>query len=255
METLALVLIALSVVVVLGLAALIAVLVGVGRQESRTRAQQREDLDAASRSRALAESDVALLRTDLSLLTTQVTDLAEDDTIVARLQGLSEEVDALSLRLTHAGEPADVTAVTKGLADTREALGVISAELAGESGIVNKPPCFFNPNHGPSSTVVAWTDEAGKNVRVPSCDADANRLRSGAAPYARTVSVEGERLPWWDAGSSVRPWARGWYHLWLTTEAAQEQATLFASLAPTDGSGRNITAVAPEAPARRAEAS
>ena len=67
-------------------------------------------------------------------------------------------------------------------------------------------------------------------MRVPCCAADAERLRSGAAPYSRTVAHEGVRVPWWEAGPTVRPWALGWFADMGAGAAKTDLARSFPSL-------------------------
>lgn len=207
-------------VLALAVLALATVLASFRRQEQRARSAERLALDAAHRSRALASSDLALLRTDLTLLGAQVGEYAEGDPEFAgplqeRIETLVAAVDELGDALTAAEEPEDIQAATAAMADVRQQLAVLSARLADEPPPAPRPPCFFNPNHGPSATVVLWTGEDNQTVRVPCCASDAERLRSGAAPYSRTVPRGGVRVPWWEAGSSVRPWALGWFERWL----------------------------------------
>ena len=39
-----------------------------------------------------------------------------------------------------------------------------------------RPPCFFNPAHGPSSQNVEWAPPGGVARDVPACPADAERV-------------------------------------------------------------------------------
>ena len=45
-----------------------------------------------------------------------------------------------------------------------------------------RPPCFFNPAHGPSAVDVDWAPPGGQQRQIPVCPADADRLSQGAEP-------------------------------------------------------------------------
>lgn len=219
-------------IVIAGLAGLAVVLVAFRRQEVRTRETLRRSMDALTRSRALAESDLALLRTDITLLAAQLQEFTEVDPhftapLRAELRDLARGIESLTARLTAAEAPADVQEATAALSRGRQAMVALMSRLAEETPPAVRPPCFFNPNHGPSSTIVMWTGEDERPVRVPCCAPDAERLRSGAAPYSRTVANDGVRVPWWEAGTQVSPWAMGWFQDWLNP--GQSRADLVAS--------------------------
>lgn len=220
--------------VILGI--LVGALVGIAalliiyrRHEKRAERELTEQSSNLPACRSLAEADLALLRADLAAQSVGIGTLAELDDPGAEemqeeLQLLREQVDALSREA--ASSPGHVEALTSGLAEVRRGLARLSARIAGESDAgTDRAPCFFNPNHGPSSTVVGWTTADDLPVRVPCCHADAERLRSGASPYSRTVSLDGVRVAWWEAGAIVRPWARGWFG---------ELAASFPTLAEAD---------------------
>ncbi|MDP9393106.1 MAG: hypothetical protein M3Q27_02075, partial [Actinomycetota bacterium] len=74
-----------------------------------------------------------------------------------------------------------------------------------------RPPCFFNPQHGPSAEDVQWAPPGGAPRPVPACAADAERVRHGAEPDTRKVLVGAQRRPYWEAGPAYAPWAQGYY--------------------------------------------
>ena len=217
---------ALILVMIAGLIGLAVVLRAFHRHEMDARAIRLRDIDALTRSRALAQSDLALLRTDLTLHSSQLAELSMMDPELAQpmqeyLTELAGSVDELATELAMAGHSRDIQQATQAMSHTRQALATLTSILLAEPSPPVRPPCFFNPNHGPSSTIVVWTGEDDRPVRVPCCAADAERLRSGAAPYSRTVAADGVRVPWWQAGPTVRPWAMGWFHDWLTSSASR----------------------------------
>ena len=86
-----------------------------------------------------------------------------------------------------ARRPEDVTGVTKALEDGRYAKACVLARMSGEALPERRPPCFFNPAHGPAQTDVEWAPLGGVAREIPVCLADANRLAQGAEPEARMV--------------------------------------------------------------------
>ena len=185
-------LLVLLIVVVIGLLGLSAILVGFGRLESRRERALIETSNALTRSRSLAQADLVLLRADVAHLAVQGRELSEVDPtlgeqVLSRLAELHDHVDAISTALVEATTPQQVTQGTAELASVRREHDSIVALLSDDDPPTQVPPCFFNPNHGTSVTAVTWKGGA-HSIRVPSCAADTQRLRQGAAPYSRTVA-------------------------------------------------------------------
>lgn len=111
-----------------------------------------------------------------------------------------------------ARRPADMRAVTEALEDGRFALAVLEARRAGRELPERRPPCFFDPRHGPSVRDAEWAPPGGAPRDVPVCAADATRIEDGLDPAVRTVPTQtGERVPYWDAGPAYGPWMGGYY--------------------------------------------
>lgn len=110
-----------------------------------------------------------------------------------------------------ARSPEDVRAVTEALAEGRFALAVLDARRAGRPLPERRPPCFFDPRHGPSVADVEWAPHGGVQRPVPVCAADRARISQGLEPDVRTVPVPGGRRPYWEAGSAYGPWAGGYF--------------------------------------------
>ncbi|HEX5565878.1 MAG TPA: hypothetical protein VFY14_02875 [Streptomyces sp.] len=111
-----------------------------------------------------------------------------------------------------ARRPQDVRAVTEALEDGRFALAVLEARREGRELPERRPPCFFDPRHGPSVRDVEWSPPGGAPRDVPVCAADATRVDDGLEPAVRTVpTTTGERVPYWDAGPAYAPWMGGYY--------------------------------------------
>lgn len=204
----------LYVLVAIGLIALVLLLVQTHRQD---RAMQRRLSEAATQedqTRQAMREDLALLGNDVDR-NAPLDDLGTmvDDNWTAVTRAYRQVQDSL----THARTSTQLTQVTEQLAVARQLLTNYRAELLAEPVPTPQAPCFFNPNHGPSDTIVTWYASDGVDVKVPCCSADARRLASGAAPYARTFRTESGRQPWWQVGAPAGDWARGWFAGWRDT--------------------------------------
>ena len=118
-------------------------------------------------------------------------------------------------RANHAWEtarrPEDLEPVAAALEEGRYAMTAAKARLAGQAPPERRPPCFFDPRHGPSSRDVEWAPDGGAPRPVPACEADAQRVERGEDPQAREVLVGGRRMPYWEAGPMYAPFAGGFF--------------------------------------------
>ncbi|MYR00007.1 hypothetical protein GTX23_15910, partial [Streptomyces sp. SID6139] len=114
-------------------------------------------------------------------------------------------------RMAEAGRPEDVRPVTEALEDGRFSLTQLAARRAGRPLPERRPPCFFDPRHGPSVADATWSPPSGAPREVPVCAADATRLADGRDPVIREVDTEHGRRPYWDAGPAYGPWAGGYF--------------------------------------------
>lgn len=184
------------------------------------------DADAVlATARGVAEEDVARFGEELQRLDRAVDDqpldagLSRDWSHALDAHGHAREA------LAGARRPDDVRQVTFILEDGRHALACVRARLEGRALPQRRPPCFFNPAHGPSVAHVWWTPPAGAGRDVPACAADADRVRAGADPNIRTVAVGGERVPYWDGGRGFAPWIEGYYRRWPGSPHPDRPAT------------------------------
>jgi hypothetical protein len=107
--------------------------------------------------------------------------------------------------------PEDLKHVAEILEDGRYAIACVQARLAGQPVPARLPPCFFNPQHGPSAENVDWAPPGGVPRSVPACAADAERVRAGAEPDVRKVPVGAGRAPYWQGGRGYGPYAQGYF--------------------------------------------
>lgn len=107
--------------------------------------------------------------------------------------------------------PGDFEAVSHAVEEGRFAITSAKARLDGRQPPPRRPPCFFDPRHGPSVRDVEWAPPFGTPRRVPACAADAIRIEEGEEPAARQVLAHGRRVPYWDAPAYYGPWAGGFF--------------------------------------------
>jgi hypothetical protein len=102
-------------------------------------------------------------------------------------------------------------AVTSSLEEGRWHMACAEALLAGDRPPERRPPCFFDPRHGPSARDVDWAPPGGSVRKVPACEACAAAVERGEEPAAREVVAGGQRMPYWNAPAYFGPWAGGYF--------------------------------------------
>jgi hypothetical protein len=116
---------------------------------------------------------------------------------------------------THAYDRAtrakELEAVATALEDGRYHMAVAEALLEGREPPERRPPCFFDPRHGPSARDVEWAPPGGTPRPVPACAADAQAVERGLEPASREVVAGGRRVPYWNAPPYFGPWAGGYF--------------------------------------------
>ena len=172
------------------------------------------DLDA---SRRAAEEDVTRFGEELQRLDLDVQMAGVDEAMLQDWQRALDSYESAKRSLELVQAPEDVRHVTTALEDGRYAVACVRARRDGKPLPVRRPPCFFNPSHGPSTTDVEWAPPGGQQRRIPVCGADADRLAQGAEPDIRTVPQGAGRVPYWNAGPAYSPWAMGYFSMYAAT--------------------------------------
>jgi type II secretory pathway pseudopilin PulG len=198
----------LIVLVLIGVGVLVASSVARSHQRAALEQRRTADLEAV---RKVADEDVTrfgeeLQRLDSDLLTESLDEPTRQDYQRA-LDSYESAKDSMT-RLTAADQ---VKHVTEALEDGRYAVACVRARVAGQPLPTRRPPCFFNPAHGPSTVDVDWSPPGGRPRQIPVCAADADRLEQGAEPDIRTVPQGVGRVPYWQAGPAYSPWATGYF--------------------------------------------
>ncbi|OIJ67992.1 hypothetical protein [Streptomyces mangrovisoli] len=193
-----------AVVVVGGAGAVIAVRRGRRRREEERTA-------ALERLRTVVDEDITAFGEELDRLDFHPAEQGADDAMRADYERALDAYERAKQLMAEARGPEDVRAVTQALEDGRFCLAQLAARREGRPLPERRPPCFFDPRHGPSVTDAGWTPPGGATRQVPVCAADAARLADGQDPAVREVDTARGRRPYWDAGPAYGPWAGGYF--------------------------------------------
>ena len=183
----------------------------VNQRQTAERAALENQLSTSKRA---ADEDVTRFGEELQRLDTDVAGHALDEAMQQDYQRALDAYEDAKTSLDAVRQPDEIRHVTEILEDGRYAVACVKARIAGRPLPAKRPPCFFNPAHGPSSQNVDWAPPGGASRSVPACPADAERVLAGADPYIRTVQVGAQRVPYWEGGQAYAPWAQGYYSRW-----------------------------------------
>jgi hypothetical protein len=179
-------------------------------RSARRRSQQaRADAEELAMVRRTVDEDITAYGEQLDRLDPDLSQL--DDAGREDFRRALDSYEQAKQRLAAAQRPADMKGVSEALEEGRFALACVQARMDRRPLPERRPPCFFDPRHGPSVEDVEWAPAGGTPRPVPVCAADAVRIREGLEPLARTVDVDGRQRPYWEAGPAYGPWAAGWF--------------------------------------------
>lgn len=178
----------------------------------RKRAAQLAELEAFPRVRRAADEDVTTFGEELGRLHEETLATPLDETMRADYETALDAYERAKARLASSATGADITEVTRTLANGRFAHACVLAGRDATPRPTRREPCFFNPAHGPAHHDVAWAPPGGVPRDVPVCFRDFERLTAGQAPNdVRLVRVGNRRAAWFASGPSYAAWAQGWY--------------------------------------------
>ncbi|WP_225634792.1 hypothetical protein [Streptomyces solaniscabiei] len=180
----------------------------VRRNRHRREEEQRAALE---RLRVVVDEDITAFGEELDRLDFHPAEPRADDAMRADYERALDAYDQAKTYMADARRPEDVRAVTEALEDGRFSLAQLSARREGRPLPERRPPCFFDPRHGPSVADATWTPPGGATREVPVCAADRARLSDGRDPMVREVDTDYGRRPYWDAGPAYGPWAGGYF--------------------------------------------
>jgi hypothetical protein len=186
------------------------VLLGLARRRRRRREEEaaRAELEDV---KAVAREDLVALGDDVRALDLDVQMPDADARGKEHYNQAVESYSEAEQRLDAVTRPQDLEPVTSALEEGRWAMEAAKAELAGREPPERRPPCFFDPRHGPSVGEVEWAPPGGQPRPVPVCAADLQRIQDGIEPDSRQVPYGGQMVPYWAAGPAYMPWAGGFF--------------------------------------------
>jgi hypothetical protein len=180
----------------------------VRRGRHRREAEQRAALEKL---RVVVDEDITAFGEELDRLDFHPAEPGADDARRADYERALDAYEQAKQSMAEARKPEDVRAVTEALEDGRFSLAQLAARREGRPLPERRPPCFFDPRHGPSVADATWTPPGGAPRQVPVCAADQVRLADGRDPAVREVDTDWGRRPYWDAGPAYGPWAGGYF--------------------------------------------
>ncbi|MEU9557883.1 hypothetical protein [Streptomyces fumanus] len=175
------------------------------------RRREEEQRAALEKLRVVVDEDITAFGEELDRLEFHPAEPGADDAMRADYTHALDAYEQAKTYMAEARRPEDVRAVTQALEDGRFSLARLGARRSGEPLPERRPPCFFDPRHGPSVADVTWTPPGGATRQVPVCAADRARLDDGLDPMIREVDTDYGRRPYWDAGPAYGPWAGGYF--------------------------------------------
>lgn len=163
------------------------------------RQQQVLELERSRLARRMVNEDVTVLGEELTELHYETLSVEVQGEIGEDYQQALDCYERAEQQLRLAEGPDQVRVLQPILDEGRYRLACVLARRDGRPTPERLPPCFFNPQHGPSHTEVAWAPPGGVERRVPVCLSDVNRLEQHTMPAVRTVRVGNQLVPWYEA--------------------------------------------------------
>ncbi|MFL6026036.1 MAG: hypothetical protein ACJ72K_03820 [Friedmanniella sp.] len=204
----------LLILLLIGGAMLVARAVNQSNERKALERRRGEDLEAV---RSVADEDVTRFGEELQRLDTDLLAEPLDEAARQDYQRALDSYESAKASLERVRTPEEIRHVTEALEDGRYAIACVKARTSGQPLPVRRPPCFFNPAHGPSTTDIEWAPPGGQPRQVPVCAADADRVFQGAEPDVRTVPQGVGRVPYWQGGPAYSPWASGYFAGYATS--------------------------------------
>lgn len=160
--------------------------------------------------RSSLDADITRFGDELRDLDLDVVGYELDEEAQARYTEALDAYENAKQAMNQARFESDATAIAHILEEGRYAMACVKARAQGKPLPERRPPCFFDPSHGPSTRNVTWAPDGGAPREVPACALDAARVTSGANPHIRMVQQGYQAVPYWqDQGHAA--YARGYY--------------------------------------------
>jgi hypothetical protein len=162
--------------------------------------------------RSSAQDDLVTLGDDIRSLDVDIQMPNATPEAKQRYEQAVEAYQRASQIFDRAKRADDLAPVSATLEEGRYAMAAAKALLEGRQPPERRPPCFFDPRHGPSTEDVEWAPPSGAPRPVPACAADALRVKEGFQPHGRQVLVDGRPTDYWNAPAHYGPWAGGYFN-------------------------------------------
>ena len=172
------------------------------------------DIPLSAASRRAIDSDITAFGIELRELDFDVVGYTLTDDARGDYSKALDAYDNAKLALQGARADSQATHITHILEEGRYAVARVRARALGRPLPANRPPCFFDPAHGPSVEDVAWAPPGGAERPVPACAVDVARIGLGADPRIRMVASGHVSVPYWEDRNHAA-WARGYYGPWM----------------------------------------
>ena len=178
------------------------------RNRTASRRSEHEELDGVRR---LADEDVTVLGEQLQRLDGEVEGHDLDAATRLDYQTALDAYETAQRSVSGIRGADEISKITDTLSAGRYALACVQARVDGSPLPESRVPCFFNPQHGPSSTTVLWTQSGHGTRTVPACAQDAARVANHEAPEVRKVKIGSRTVPYWEAGAAFLPYGEGYF--------------------------------------------
>jgi hypothetical protein len=187
-----------------------ALIFGARRRRREREAERRRELEEV---KAVAQEDLVALADDIRALDLDTSMPDADPEAVRHYTEAVEQYQQAATALDRARRTEELAPVSAALEAGRFSMASAKAILEGRPLPERRPPCFFDPRHGPSVEDVEWAPPGGAPRMVPACAADAQRIRDGLEPESRQVlaGAGGRMTPYWNAPGYYGPWAGGYF--------------------------------------------
>lgn len=193
------------------LSAAVLLAVGGGIAARRRDRTTRRDGTQLARLRRVVDEDLAAYGEELGRLDLSAGHPDADGATRRELARALDAYERAKALMAAARRPDEVGPVAETLREGRFALAALAARRSGRPLPERRPPCFFDPGHGPSARDVRWTPPDGVSREVPACAADTARIAGGDEPMARIVETADGLQPYWNAGPAYAPWVGGYF--------------------------------------------
>jgi hypothetical protein len=204
-DTVLLVLLALAGVVALSVLAALGLENRSNRRTLRSRSQFAE-------AKAVSQEDLTALGDDLRNLAVDFqADELDNPAAVNQYTRAHELMERAEQAFEQARSPNDLAQVSSALESGRYAMTAARAMFERRDPPRRRPPCFFDPRHGPSVNDVGWEPPTGPPRPVPACEACMRQIANGVQPQPRRVRTGMRRVPFYDAPPHFESWFGGYF--------------------------------------------